>query len=82
MNQSEIVLHRLFKVSKYLAETVEKGVDDFNHPASSLKVRITFNFFALLTSGTDMSSVLTLLNRLGYCLCSRHPGKDSAYGLH
>ena len=40
-------------------------MSDFDHPASGLEVRIALYFFALFTSGTDMGSVLTLLNGLG-----------------
>lgn len=40
-------------------------MSDFDHPASGLEVRIALYFFALLTFGTDMGSVLTLLNGLG-----------------
>ena len=44
---------------------------DFDHPASGLEVRITLDFFAILASGTDMSSVLALLNGLGTaCIAS------------
>lgn len=65
MNQREIVLRLLFKTNKQLAETVKKGMSDFDHPASGLEVWIALYFFALLTSGTDMGSVMTLLNGLG-----------------
>lgn len=65
MNQREIVLRFLFKANKQLAKTVKKGMSDFDHPASSLEVRIALDFFAFLTSGTDMGSVMMLLNGLG-----------------
>lgn len=71
MNQGEIVLCLLFKANKQLAETVEKRMSNFNHPSPGLEVRITLYFFTLLTSGADMSSVLTRLNSLGAaCIAS------------
>ena len=65
MDQSKVVLCLFLKANKQLAETVEKRVSDFNHPASGPEVRIALDFFALLTSGTDMGSILTCLNGLG-----------------
>ena len=65
MNQSEIVLRLLFKTNKQVAETVKKEMRDFDRPASGLEVWIVLYFFALLTSGTDMGSIMTFLNGLG-----------------
>ena len=65
MNQGKIVGRFLLKTNKQLTETVEKGVSDLNYPASGPEVRIALYFFSLLTSGTDMSSILTRLNELG-----------------
>ena len=65
MDKGEVVGRFLFKTNKQLTETVEKRVSDFNHPASGPEVRIALDFFALLTSGTDMGSILTCLNGLG-----------------
>ena len=65
MDQSKVILSLLFKTNEQLAETVEKRMSDFNYPASGFEVRITFHFFALLTSGTNVGSVLVNLNRLG-----------------
>ena len=87
MDQSEIVLSFLFKANKQLAKAVKKGMSDFDHPASGLEVRIALYFFALFTSGTDMGSVLTLLNGLGAAsiasiqakiLCDGWTGNDDA----
>lgn len=77
MNEGEIILSLLFTANKQLAEAVEKGVRDLDHPASDLEVRIALYFSALLTSGADMGSVLTTLNGWG-----QHSGKDSADGPH
>ena len=65
VNQSKVVLRLLFKANKQLGKTVKKGMSDFDYPASGLEVWIALYFFALLTSGTDMGSVMTLLNGLG-----------------
>ena len=71
MDQSKVILSFLFKSNKQLAETVEKRMSDFDYPASGLEVRITFYFFALLTSGTNMGSVLTYLSGLSTaCIAS------------
>ena len=62
-------------------------MSDFDHPASGLEVRIALYFFALFASGTDMGSVLTLLNGLGAAsiasiqakiLCDGWTGNDDA----
>ena len=65
MDQGKVVGRFLLKTNKQLTETVEKGVSDFNHPASGPEVRIALYFFALLTPVTDMGSILTCLNGLG-----------------
>ena len=71
MDESKVVLRFLLKANKQLAETVEKRVCNFNHPASGLEVRVALYFFALLTSGTNMGGILTYLNRLGTaCIAS------------
>ena len=46
-------------------------MSDFNHPASGFEVRVTFYFFALLTSESNMCGVLAHLNGLGTaCIAS------------
>ena len=71
MDYSKVVLCLFLKANKQLAETVEKRVSDFNHPASGLEVRVTLYFFALLTSGTNMGGILAYLNGLGAaCIAS------------
>ena len=71
MDQSKVVLRLLLKANQQLAETVEKRVRNFNHPASGLEVRLTLYFFAFLTSGTNMGGILAHLNGLGTaCIAS------------
>ena len=41
MDQSKVVLCLFLKANEQFAETVEKRVSDFNHPASGLEVRVT-----------------------------------------
>ena len=43
---------------------MKKRMRSFNHPASGFEVRITFYFFALLTSEANMGSALVHLNGL------------------
>lgn len=65
MDQSKVVLCLLLKANEQFAETVEKRVDDFNHPAFGLEVRVTLYFFAFLTSGANMGDILVCFDRLG-----------------
>ena len=65
IDQSKVDLCLFLKANEQLAETVEKRVSDFNHPASGLEVRVTLYFFAFLTSGTNMGGILAYLNGLG-----------------
>ena len=57
-------------------------MSDFDHPASGLEVRIALYFFALFASGTDMGSVLTLLNGLGAASIASIQAKILCDGIH
>ena len=71
VDQSKVVLCLFLKANEQLAETVEKRVRDFNHPASGLEVRVALYFFAILTSGTNMSGILAYFNGPGAaCIAS------------
>ena len=62
LKQSHVIGSFLFIANQKFTKPVEKRVCNLNHPAACAKIRVVFQCFLLLTTGSNMWNIIALFN--------------------
>ncbi len=71
MNESKVVASFLLVSHQKFAKSIHKGVSDFNDPAAGIEIRICFQFFFLITSGSNVCFVSPFFHQFFTACISR-----------